>query len=105
MRFGLDHPVLYRVIFMQRFDIWRRVTRKHGSKDRPDAFELLVETVSACVATGRTRSKDVEGTALALWALVHGVVALALTMPFANDDMTRKLTEGAFGLADLEMRN
>jgi AcrR family transcriptional regulator len=104
MRFGLDHPVLYRVLFMQRSDVWQKVPPDRMRHGGPDAFGVLVQAVHACVATGRTRSKDVEGLALASWAVVHGAVALSLTMPFMNPDLVHKMTESALRLADLQIQ-
>lgn len=104
MRFGLDHPVLYRVMFMQRCDVWQKDSGPGKSLEGDDAFGVLVRTVHECVATGRTRSRDVEGMALASWSLVHGAVALALTMPFMTPDMVHKLTESALQMADFQTK-
>lgn len=104
IRFGLDHPVLYRVMFMQRCDVWQKDSGPGKSLEGDDAFGVLVRTVQECVATGRTRSRDVEGLALASWSLVHGAVSLALTMPFMTPDMVHKLTESALQMADFQTK-
>lgn len=104
IRFGLEHPVLYRVMFMQRCDVWQKLPGKNMDLDGDDAFAILVRSVQDCVNTGRTNSRDVEGLALASWSVVHGAVALALTMPFMNPDMVHKLTESALQFADFQTK-
>jgi len=78
--FGLEHPVYYRVMFMERPDLlWRRLPDRPGS--RMESFGVLRAGVEAAVATGRTVSTDVLAISNALWAQTHGTVALALSMP------------------------
>ena len=104
IHFGLDHPALYRLMFMQRSDFYfmpRLVGR--GSlqdKTRPGnaepspiqhralAQELLICAVEEAVAQKAIVRRDAVQTADALWAGVHGVVALA-TSPL----MTREQAE------------
>lgn len=106
VRFGLEHPVMYRVLFMQRADVWQRIPPERLEREcGENAFDLLQGAVQRAIATGRTRTKDVEGAALSLWALTHGVVSLSLAMPNMADPAAReKLIEGAFALADLQHR-
>ncbi|MGH7630055.1 MAG: TetR/AcrR family transcriptional regulator [Gemmatimonadales bacterium] len=78
--FGLEHPVYYRVMFMERPDmLWRRSADRPGS--RMESFGVLRAAVEAAVATGRTVEADVLAISNALWAQTHGAVALALSMP------------------------
>jgi AcrR family transcriptional regulator len=106
VRFGISHPVMYRVLFMQRPDIWRRIPPERvAAACGQDAFQLLVNAVQRAIGTGRTRTKDVQAASLALWSLVHGVVSLCLAMPELADPAARAgMIEGAFALADLESR-
>ena len=101
--FGLAHPVMYRVLFMQRPDIWLRMPPERVEEAcGADAFQLLVDAVQRAVATGKTKSKDVEGVSLALWALTHGIVSLCLAMPNLAEPAARKaMIAGAFDLANL----
>jgi AcrR family transcriptional regulator len=103
--FGLAHPVMYRVLFMQRADVWTRIPPSRLEEAcGEDAFLILVGAVQRAIATGRTRAKDVEAASLALWALTHGVVSLCLAMPNLADPAARtKMIEGAFTLADLSL--
>ena len=103
VEFGLAHPVMYRVLFMQRTDMWQRIPPERLEQAcGADAFQLLLAVVRGAVGTGRTRTTDVESTAMSLWALMHGVVSLSLAMPSLADPVARgKMVQGAFTLADL----
>jgi AcrR family transcriptional regulator len=105
VEFGLAHPVMYRVLFMTRPDIWLRIPPERvAAVCGEDSFSLLVGAVQRAIATGRTRTKDVEGTSLALWALTHGIVSLCLAMPNMVDPAERKkMIAGAFAMADLQL--
>ncbi len=50
------------------------------------AVDLLRQGVRACVESGEIRTPDIEMTAQALWAAVHGITSLLITQqgfPFA----------------------
>ncbi len=102
VRFGLDHPVMYRVLFMQRSDVWSRIPPEQLERECGEsAFELLVTAVDRAMSTGAIRARDVQGTALSLWALMHGVVSLCLAMPDLGDEATREaMISSAFSLAE-----
>jgi hypothetical protein len=69
-----------------------------------DAFQLLVLAVQRAVATGRSKTRNVEGASLALWALMHGIVSLCLAMPrLAAPAERRRMIEGAFALSRLQV--
>lgn len=105
VEFGLSHPVMYRVLFMQRPDIWLRMPPERieavcGS----DAFQLLVGAVRQAVETGRSRTTHVENASLALWALMHGIVSLCLAMPRMSEPAERRrMIEGAFALSRMQV--
>lgn len=104
IQFGLEHPALYRLMFMQRSDFYfmpRLVGRgsleeKTQTSDikaspvqhRAVAQELLIAAVEDAIAQKLIARRDAVQTADALWAGVHGVVALA-TSPL----MTREQAE------------
>jgi AcrR family transcriptional regulator len=93
--FGLEQPVYYRVMFLERPDLlWRRFPDRPGS--RMESFGVLRAAVEAAVASGRTLSSDVLAISNALWAQTHGTVALALSMPHMPVRQSR--TFGALGL-------
>lgn len=91
IRFGVAHPVLYRLMFMQRPDL---LLAPDGiRKPRVSAFEALLEIVRGMVASGRCRRSDVATIANFMWASVHGVVALAISMKVFSDESIEGMTE------------
>ena len=92
--FGFENPVYYRVMFMQRCELWEKVESCNES-DMMGSYELLKSTVQHAVESGAIVSADVEATSCALWATVHGVVTLGLTMPFITAAESRAMTEAA----------
>jgi AcrR family transcriptional regulator len=96
--FGLEHPVFYRVMLMERPDLlWRRLPDRPGS--RMESFGVLRAAVETAVATGQTVDTDVLAISNALWAQTHGAVALALSMPHMPTRQARAF--GAIGVAAL----
>ncbi|MCZ2858587.1 TetR/AcrR family transcriptional regulator [Blastococcus sp. VKM Ac-2987] len=70
VRAGLAAPGRYRAMFGPR-----RVAG--GAR----AFGLLVEGVGACVAAGRSGSRDPQADANLLWTALHGMVTLRAAAP------------------------
>ena len=71
--FALAHPNHYQLTFLRPHDDLRR--------EDPicmQAFEYLVESVEACVRTGRFPANDPREISQALWAAVHGVASLLI---------------------------
>ena len=72
--FGLANPGQYAVTFLR------------PPPAASDAFEMLRLGVRACVENGDIRTANIDMTAQALWASVHGLTALLITAkgaPFA----------------------
>jgi AcrR family transcriptional regulator len=85
VEFGTSHPNHYAVTFLQMQD----VPPDHGFEGSVGAraFGFLRGAVQSCVASGAIRTDNVDTTAQALWAAVHGVTALLITMkgfPFVS---------------------
>lgn len=80
MRFGLEHPETYRIMFMGHSDItpeeWSDELLVHHS-----ALGGLVQAVQAVADAGRLRADDAMTAAFVLWAAVHGLVALRIAKP------------------------
>jgi AcrR family transcriptional regulator len=79
VRFAVDHPEEYRVIFMQN--------SKHHDENIDDlqmvaCFGMLIEAVKVCIDSGRFAPAEPTIVALSLWAVVHGVASLWI----AHDD-------------------
>ena len=79
VRFGVEHPEHYRIMFMgpayARPDQWDDILGT-GS------FGHLVEAIGACIASGHLRADlDAFTTALHVWANIHGLTSLLVARP------------------------
>jgi AcrR family transcriptional regulator len=88
VRFGLDHPQHYRLLFMtpgcKTAAIEAEVARDLEATPEMDAYLILVAAVTAAIAAGRFGPdyQDPERVAQIGWGVVHGIVALDIV--FAN---------------------
>jgi len=90
LRFGLENPRDYRVIFMgaaQEFQSSSVAAPAKGAAP-PPTFQFLVDRVRECMDARLLRQRDAEETATAIWAYVHGLVSLRLSgnLGRANDE-------------------
>lgn len=85
LRFALEHPHDYHVIFM-RGD----VVPPSGALDAPPepTFQFLVDRVRECQDAGVVRKGDPTEFAVTVWAHVHGLVSLRIAghLQPAGDD-------------------
>jgi len=85
--FAMEHPAAYRTIFMQPPDIaaavWSLVKEDGEGRKGPGqgAFAILWSTVRELIDRGVFRKLDAEVVADAIWACVHGIVALHISCP------------------------
>jgi AcrR family transcriptional regulator len=87
VRFAQEHPAQYRHLFMTKREI---SDEAHAAKPDEDAYTLLCGAVDAAIATGDIHpgwASKRDFVAQTLWASLHGVVALAMTMPKKNSDI------------------
>ena len=80
VRFGLDNAEGYRILFMSRGDLAPK-EELLGEEAKPDAFANLVRAVERCMATGAIRRDEPTTVAFGLWALVHGITSLLISLP------------------------
>ena len=97
VEFGLAHPAIYRLMFMQRADFYvlphligttsapGEIEAALESQHRVMAQELLVRAVADGIAAGVFKNGDAVLMADALWASVHGLVSLAASPLMAPD--------------------
>src|SRR6266446_7429367 len=80
VEFALAHPSSYRLMFMTPKPSEPNLERR-GVPER-DAYALLRSVVQECIEQGRLEKKswDAELVAQTLWAGVHGLCALEITM-------------------------
>jgi AcrR family transcriptional regulator len=84
VEFGLAHPNQYLVTLMSPSPGLEGEDLEGSVGSR--AFDSLRQGVRACAASGQIQSLNVELTAQALWAAVHGLTSLLITQrgfPFA----------------------
>lgn len=91
LEWGLAHPMHYQLMFMRRAD-FLAVSLAASRDGRVDSFGVLLAAVQAALDAHAIREGDAMAHSLALWAVVHGVVALAVMMPaemFSSAQMQR----------------
>ncbi|MCC7134727.1 MAG: TetR/AcrR family transcriptional regulator [Gemmatimonadales bacterium] len=82
VRFGLDHPQHYRVLFMtpnaKSAALEAEVARDLEATPEMDAYHLVVQAVTAAIEAGRFGPdyQDPERVAQICWGMAHGLVAL-----------------------------
>jgi len=91
--FGLSRPARYRVLFSERHhgddDSWRDYCKpvSFGPGGSPvlefgsESFALLVDSLMACIAAGRSDSTDAFADSTAIWVALHGMVSLKSATP------------------------
>jgi len=105
VKFGLENPEHYRVIFMMP-PPGEFVKSRHLQADSPgmQAFDFLRRCVFDCISAEKFRTKDAELTSQTLWCGVHGVTSLLIThqkFPWVNKEQLIQSTVDALmsGLA------
>ena len=79
VRFGLEHPEQYRILFMRG--------ASHDASDEArirdaSSFEHFVEAVANAVESGALpKGSDPRVVALELWSVVHGITSLLIAKP------------------------
>lgn len=90
--FGLERPSLYQVMFMRRADfLAARLSEKQSERVNP--FNVLAQAVAAAMEAGVLKPGDVMTCAMSLWAVVHGLVSLALITPDAEAGLIERMTQ------------
>lgn len=79
VRFGLENPEPYRILFMTRNGSAQQRDIVVGAGAR--AFQHLVEAVQRCIDAGAFRPVDPVLAATGVWAAVHGVTSLLISLP------------------------
>ncbi len=98
VRFGLEEPGYYRLMFLRRGDFLARPAAG-STRPRIEALDILPDAVQRAMDAGVVRPGDAAATADALWALMHGVVALALELPTFDEARVARAVAAAQDLA------
>jgi hypothetical protein len=101
VRFGLDNPEPYRVIFMRK-PTATPLPWQYEKIMSSSAFAHLVEAVAAAIAAGRIEG-DPMLVSIGLWSTVHGLTSLLISKPDFPwpdvDPLVDEVTEAAlFGV-------
>jgi AcrR family transcriptional regulator len=95
--FGIDNPAYYQLMFVQRCDFL--LGQRDGEyKPRIDSFGVLQQAVRDMIDASAVQAGDAAPYADALWALVHGIVAMAITMPFFTAERAHAAAAAGFAL-------
>jgi AcrR family transcriptional regulator len=92
VQFGLENRVYYQLMFMQRADLLNLRSRERQA-ERAATFEVLLDAVRSALEAGALRPGDPLTYSRALWAAVHGVVALAVKLPDFDAASVEGMTE------------
>jgi AcrR family transcriptional regulator len=78
IRFGLEHPEQYRILFMER-DEPTGFSEEHLAD--ASAFDHMVEAVSRAMGAGLIADADPAVVTIGLWAAAHGLTSLLIAKP------------------------
>lgn len=95
-RYGFENPSEYKLLFMTDSAYMEALFAEQ--LDDPDdpgerAFQFLVDTVTACAASGAIAADDPTLVAEMVWTAVHGVVSLALTCRMVIESPVEQLVD------------
>ena len=99
LRFGLEHPEQYRVLFMDpgpKMDA--------ASLQKSACLEHMVEAVDRAMRAGQVAGRDPFLVALQLWAAVHGLVSLLIAKPDFPWPPVEQLLDGVLDMAAYGLR-
>ena len=89
--FGLRNPVYYQLMFLWRVDYLTQA-RPGENQIRLEAFSVLERAVQIAIDEKAMLPGDAHVYRDTLWAIMHGIVSLAITMPNFDEERIQKLT-------------
>ncbi len=89
--FGLHNPVYYQLMFLWRVEYLTQV-RAGETHKRLEAFQVLEDAVQAAMDAGVLVPTDARTCSDALWAMMHGIVSLAISMPMFDDERIQQVS-------------
>jgi AcrR family transcriptional regulator len=90
IRFGLEHPEQYRILFMGREEPMG-FSEEHLAD--ASAFDHMVEAVTRAMRAGLVADGDPAVVTIGLWAAVHGLTSLLIAKPDFPWPPVEELTE------------
>lgn len=94
IEFGMKYRAHYQLMFMQRTDY---LTRQNDAANQPLAqlFDVWRGVVEDAMRAGVLQMGDPVSTGDTIWALLHGVVSIALLMPNFDEQRIRDMADTA----------
>ncbi len=80
VRFGLENPQHYQIMFVVRSDFLLQA-RSADYEPRIASFRILQEAIASAMDAGTLLQGDPQAASFLLWSLMHGIVSLAISMP------------------------
>ncbi|MEM6769605.1 MAG: TetR/AcrR family transcriptional regulator [Bacteroidota bacterium] len=77
VRFGMENPDLYRLMFMMERPM-QALPEDMGWNSGILLHNLLTSLVAECITAGRIHANDPDRLSFALWSFVHGMVSLRI---------------------------
>jgi AcrR family transcriptional regulator len=78
VQFAIDNPAVYRLMFLERPEMGMGLSMEEVASDT--GFGVLAQAVGALAAAGGIGSLEVPQATMVLWAGVHGLAAMVVTM-------------------------
>ncbi|HHO55260.1 MAG TPA: TetR/AcrR family transcriptional regulator [Trueperaceae bacterium] len=90
--FALEYPVHYRLMFMQDSDL---IYKKLPDCDESiiDSFEILQKTLVEAMEAKVIKEQDILVLSKLIWAHVHGIASLAISLPELTKDVAYDMLE------------
>jgi AcrR family transcriptional regulator len=92
LRFGLDHPLHYRVMFMQNREMLAKKTLA-GKESVIDSFAILKKAVIEAMQAGAIEVGDPNAASALFWSGVHGIVSLTVALGQLTNSQAEQLFE------------
>lgn len=80
VRFGLQHPEHYRILFMGR-SLLTPFQIDEMRRTGVTGWSTLIERCQACIDSGQLKPVDASTMAHSVWAMSHGIVSLLIARP------------------------
>jgi len=99
LAFALENPELYELMFATK-----EIFKESGPDEESTplrAFRKFAENVKACLDAGIFSAGEVETTAIALWATLHGLASLLIKgrLRFLPEESLGKVVEQAYAFS------
>jgi AcrR family transcriptional regulator len=93
--FGVQNPMYYQLMFMQRADFLTRIP-EGSDQPRIASLHILEQAVQQALDAGTLRPGNAQTYSDVFWALVHGMVSLAISMRIFDSSRLQQAMETAW---------